>query len=350
VNDLFEALERAGDARCHVVTDAPSGLRAFIVIDDTTLGPAAGGVRTRRYASAGEALADGLQLARAMTLKCSLAGLAAGGGKAVVLDHDGLDRPRAFARLGAAIEDLGGLFRTAGDLGTTPADLAAMARATRYVHTDERGLAEAVARGLVRCVEACADLHGRSLAGLRIAVQGAGAIGARAAQAFAEAGMTVLVADVDASRAAEVAARTGARVVAPEAILAEDVDVVAPCAAGGVITAEVAATMRAWAVCGAANNALASREAARVLAERGVLHVPDPIASAGAVIDGIGASVMGLPDRGPLIDRLGEVAREVLTEARASRRIAVEVAEERAWRRIEQAGGRRRGMRAGIVR
>jgi leucine dehydrogenase len=325
-----------------VVTDVASGLRAFIVIDDTTLGPAAGGVRTRRYASASEALADVQRLARAMTLKCSLAGLRAGGGKAVVLEHDGLDRPRAFERLGAAVEELGGIFRTAGDLGTAPADLEAMARATRYVHTDERHLAESVARGLLRCIEACADLGGRSPAGLRIALQGAGSIGARAARVLSDAGMELVVADVDGARAAAVAAATGARVVPPEGVLVADVDIVAPCAAGGVITEEVAAAMRAWAVCGAANNAVASREAARLLAQRGILHVPDPIASAGAVIDGIAASVMGLPDRGPLIDRLGDVAREVLAESLRSGRSAIEVAEERAWTRIEQAGGRAR--------
>lgn len=342
MDDLFRALAQAGGARCVAVADAPSGLSAFIVLDDTTLGPAAGGVRTVQYPSASDALADGLRLARAMTLKCSLAGLPAGGGKAVVLAHDGLDRPRAFERLGAAIEELGGVFRTAGDLGTTAADLEAMARATSHVHTDERHLAEAVARGLVRCIEACADVRGKPVRGLRVAVQGAGAIGARAAQAFAGAGMEVVIADLDTARAEAVAAATGARVVAPERVLFEDVDVVAPCAAGGVITGEVAASMRAWAVCGAANNALSGRDVAGVLAARDVLLVPDVLASAGAVIDGIGASLMGLDDRGPLVDRLGEVAREVLAEAARSGKSTVEVAEARAWRRIVEAGGRAR--------
>ncbi|MFT3775885.1 MAG: Glu/Leu/Phe/Val dehydrogenase dimerization domain-containing protein [Minicystis sp.] len=343
MDDLFHALAQAGGARCVAVADAESGLAAFIVVDDTTLGPAAGGVRTLRYASAAEGLADGLRLARAMTLKCSLAGLPAGGGKAVVLAQDGLDRPRAFARLGAAIEELGGLFRTAGDLGTTAADLEAMAGATRYVHTDERHLAESVARGLVRSIEACAELRGRPVAGLRVAVQGAGSIGARAARAFVEAGMEVVIADVDAARAASVAADLGARVIAPEGVLGADVDIVSPCAAGGVIDHDVAASLRAWAVCGAANNVLSARDVAAVLANRGVLFVPDILASAGAVIDGIGASVMGLDDRGPLIDRLGETAREVLAEARQSGRSTVDVAEARAWRRIVAAGGRARG-------
>src|SRR5688572_16570387 len=117
--------------------DAASGLEAILVIDDVTLGPAAGGVRTRAYRSAGEALAEVAALARAMTIKCALAGLDAGGGKCVVLDHPRLNRPRAFSRLGERIAELGGLFRTAGDLGTTRADLAAMASSCPWVHSDE---------------------------------------------------------------------------------------------------------------------------------------------------------------------------------------------------------------------
>lgn len=340
-------LEAAGGARTVVVADRASGLRAFIAIDDTTLGPAVGGVRTMRYATSEDALADALALARAMTLKCSLAGLTAGGGKAVVLAHDGLDRRAAFRRLGEVIEELSGTFRTAGDLGTTAADLEVMASVCRYVHTDERGLAAAVARGLVACVEACAGVRGVELEGLRIVVQGAGSIGAAAARAFAALGLEVLLADVDEARARAVAASIDShvQVIAAEGALLVPADIVAPCAVGGVVTADVARSMRAWAVCGAANNALASPDVAGSLAARGVLHVPDPIASAGAVIDGIGASVMGLSDRGPLIDALGRTAREVLDGAIAAGRTPLEVAEHRARARIAEARAARERFR-----
>lgn len=338
MEELFTSPSTAGGPRCVFVADPRSGLRAIVALDDTTLGPAVGGVRTMRYPSADAALADVLSLARAMTRKCSLAGLDAGGGKAVVLLGDGVDRQKAFARLGQVVEELGGVFRTAGDLGTTAADLEVMAEHTRYVHTDERGLAAAVARGLLRCIEACASARGVPLAGLSVAVQGAGAIGASAARLLAEAGLRIVLADVDVGRA-EAVARTipGARVTPADRVLAEDVDILAPCAVGGVLTAEVVRGIHAWAVCGAANNVLASPEVAGLLAARGVLHVPDPIASAGAVIDGIGLSVMGLADRTPLIDRLGETARLVLAEAKASGRTPMEVAEARALARIEAA-------------
>src|SRR5262245_21890897 len=134
VGTLEDAVRALQIPRAHVVRDVRAGLEAVIVIDDTTLGPAAGGVRTRAYPSAIDAARDAARLAHAMTIKCALAGLDAGGGKAVVVDHAGLDRPRAFRALGEAVEALGGAFRTAGDLGTHAADLAAMAETTRYVH------------------------------------------------------------------------------------------------------------------------------------------------------------------------------------------------------------------------
>jgi len=298
--------------------DAASGLEAILVIDDVTLGPAAGGVRTRAYRSAIDALTEVAGLACAMTTKCALAGLAAGGGKCVVLDHAGLDRARAFAILGERIAELGGLFRTAGDLGTTAADLAAMAARCPYVHTDDTNLAAAVARGLLRCLEACAAVRGVAVAGLTVAVQGAGAIGAAVARALTDAGVKVTIADLDAARARAAAAATGAAIADPAAILTLPVDVVAPCAAGGAIDTAVAESIRAWAVCGAANNILASPDAEDALIGRGILIVPDVIASAGAVIEGIGATVMHLAARTPLIDALGATARLVLDESAAT--------------------------------
>ncbi|HEX2686313.1 MAG TPA: Glu/Leu/Phe/Val dehydrogenase dimerization domain-containing protein [Kofleriaceae bacterium] len=319
--------------------DAASGLEAILVIDDVTLGPAAGGVRTRAYPSPRDGFADAAALARAMTIKCALAGLPAGGGKCVVLDHAGLDRARGFRVLGERIAELGGLFRTAGDLGTTAADLAAMASHCEWVHTDESGLAAAVGHGVLRCVEACAELRGVAVAGLTIAVQGCGSIGAAVARRLAGAGARLIVADLDAARARAVASETGATVGDPAAILTAPVDVIAPCAVGGVVDVAVARAMRAWAICGAANNQLASPEAEDALIERGILFVPDVVASGGAVIEGIGRTVMQLADRTPLIDALGTTAHQILEEARASGARPTAIAQQRARARIATRRG-----------
>ncbi|NOY92304.1 MAG: amino acid dehydrogenase, partial [Deltaproteobacteria bacterium] len=128
-----------------------------------------------------------------------------------------------------------------------------------------------------------------------------------------------------------------ARVLDPARALMADVDVIAPCAAGQVLDLELARRLPAWGVCGAANGVLASAEAGEALHGRGVLLVPDVVASAGAVIDGIGESVMGLSDRSALIDGLGDLARRVLERAEAEDRPASAVAQALAEERL---GGR----------
>ena len=80
---------------------------------------------------------------------------------------------------------------------------------------------------------------------------------------------------------------------------------------------------------------LATPKAGQRLADRGVLFVPDIISSAGAVVEGVGRTVMGLADTGPLIDALGATAGEVLQSAKASGQSTTEVAEQRARKRIE---------------
>lgn len=341
MNELFSTLGEA-DAR-HTIfwQDAESGLRAVLVIDDVTLGPAAGGIRTQPYPSVHDAVFDAAKLAQNMTLKCALAGLDAGGGKVVVLDHPALDRVSAFRRLGERIEDLGGLFRTGPDLGTRAQDLAITGEATRYVNLDE-GFPEAVARGLVSCVQACASMHGaESLGNLRIAIQGCGSIGAASARALAKLGAVLVLADVEATRAETLAEELNAEVFDAEDVLLADVDIVAPCAVGGVLTRPRAEELRAWAVCGAANNILAERSVAEVLWRRNILHVPDAIASAGAVVEGIGRTVMELVDRTPLIDALGKTAFEVLQTAQDEKRTPLAVAEEKARARIAKARAER---------
>jgi leucine dehydrogenase len=313
------------------IRDDGCGLDAVIAIDSEALGPAIGGVRTRRYPDRAAMLADVTALARAMTIKCALAGLDAGGGKAVILDRPDLDRPRAFSRLGAELARLGGRFRTAGDLGTTAADVAAMAAVCPdYVHTDIAGFAASVARGLAACLRACRG----DLAGAAVAIQGCGAVGAAVARRLRALGAELRVADIVGERAAALAAEVSAAVVEPGEILAVDCDVVSPNAVGEVIDREVAAAIRGSVVCGAANNVFASLEAERDLVDRGVLVIPDAVASAGAVIDGIGRSVMGLDDPAPLIDALGDTAKEIADEARRSGAVPSMVAAARARRRI----------------
>lgn len=310
-----------------------SGLRAVLVIDSTHRGPAAGGTRTASYPSLAAAEADARRLARAMTLKCALAEVDAGGAKMVVVDHPGLDRSQAFARLGDWVQSFDGEFHTAGDLGTTDADLAQMAAQCDFVHDDTDRLAAAVGRGLVACTWAGADVLGIDRP-LSVAVQGCGTIGSAAARALAALDVDLVLADTDPSRASALAADLGAQVMAPSEILFAAVDVVSPCAVGGVVCADMVGKLRARLLCGAANNILADEVAGEKLMHQELLFVPDIIASAGAVVLGVAEKIMGLGDAAPLIDRLGTIAGDVLRESASSGRTPMAVAQERALRNL----------------
>src|SRR3954454_18571706 len=112
-----------------------SGLRLIVAVHSTVLGPSLGGMRLRRYPGGlREALDDVVALARTMTLKASAAGLDLGGGKAVMLD-DGDDSRREERLVAAAriIDDLGGAYVTAEDIGTSTADMDLIAQHARYV-------------------------------------------------------------------------------------------------------------------------------------------------------------------------------------------------------------------------
>lgn len=335
MSSLFDRLDDLGVSRVIALRHPPSGLKAFLVLDDLTLGPAAGGVRTLSYTTEAAALQDAAALARQMTLKCSLAGLDAGGGKLVVLDQPELDREAAFRWLGRRITELR-CFYTAGDLGTRPEDLEHMAEACPFVETAQLG--PAVGRAALRCLEALAERFGREVGELTIGVQGAGFIGGHVARAYREAGAELVIADLIPEKAEALAAELDAVTVSAEELAGSQLlDVFAPCGLGGVLTEALVGRLGAWGVCGAANAQLAGPGAAEALRKRRIEHVPGVLAGAGAVVQGIGRTRMGLSDPGVLIDELRSTTSRLLEEAELSSRAPAELAEEWAWERIELA-------------
>lgn len=273
---------------------ARSGLRAIVAIHSTALGPALGGTRFRPYPSAAAALADVLALSRAMSYKAALAGLPYGGGKAVIIgDPAELASPALFEEYAELLDSLGGRYLTAEDVGTTQADMDELGRHTPYVtgRSVEAGgsgdPSPMTAVGVLAAIEgALTHLTGeRSLAGRTIAVSGVGKVGSTLCELAAGHGASLVVADVEPSAAARVAASLGARIVDPSRIHAERCDVFAPCALGGAIDDARLGELACAAVVGAANNQLARPELAEALLARSICYVPDYVANAGGIIN-----------------------------------------------------------------
>ena len=98
-----------------------------------------------------------------------------------------------------------------------------------------------------------ADLSGR-----RVAVIGLGSVGGRARRGCSPTGgARLVVADVDQGKR-ELADELGADWTDPDAALTAEVDVLAPCALGGVLNDDTVPALRCRAIAGAANNQLAA--------------------------------------------------------------------------------------------
>ncbi len=137
---ITQLMASMGHEQVVFVADREVGLRALIAIHSTALGPALGGVRFWRYASEHEAMIDALRLSEAMTLKAAIAGLHQGGGKTVVMwDDPERARPLALLHaLGRAIDELGGRYLAAEDVGATTADMNGLARNDTMGHRCRR--------------------------------------------------------------------------------------------------------------------------------------------------------------------------------------------------------------------
>lgn len=320
-----------------VVRDRRAHAVAVVALHDTTLGPAHGGIRRVRYPDLAAAVRDVVALARAMTWKCALAEVPAGGGKAVIVDHDDLDREAAYRLVGRTVARLGGRFFTGPDVGTTADDLRIVAAETDRVAIGDGGgagdLAAATALGVFAAMESLFKALGRAPAGAVVAVQGLGAVGGALCGLLHAAGARLVVADVAADRVAAIVASYGARAVDPAAIATVPCDVFAPCALGGVLTAPVAAALPARGVCGAANNVFAEPAAAVALHARGIPVVPDFVANAGALIAGALWHLRGEAVGEVRIRRIGVTARDLLARAAAlgcpPSELALRLAEER---------------------
>lgn len=275
--------------------DTRSGLRAIIAIYSTALGPALGGTRFYPYRTEDEALADVLNLAKAMAYKNALAGLDLGGGKAVIIGDPATDKSEALLRAyGRFIASLGGRYVTACDVGTYSEDMDVIARECRFVtgRTAEHGgagdssvlTAFGVFQGMLAAAE---HLWGStSLRGRRVGIEGVGKVGRRLVTQLLEAGASVVVCDVSRQAIEAVLARHPEVEVAGDqaSLIREPIDIYAPCALGGSLTAEAATALRAAIVCGGANNQLAHPGIEKQLADRGILYAPDYVVNAGGVI------------------------------------------------------------------
>lgn len=334
--------------RVEVITGRRSGLVVTVALHSSVLGSALGGARLWTYPHWSDAVADALRLSAAMTLKNAAAGLDAGGGKSVIHLPEGtvLDPERrraAFLDLGDAVESLGGLYRTAEDVGSTTDDMLVVSERTAHVV----GLPDAVggsgepagptSLGVYESLRATLErvTGSTDVAGRRITVSGLGQVGSRLAVRLSAEGAVLTVTDVNPAKR-HLATELGATWAEPgtEHLVAADVFV--PAGIGGLLTAEVIDALAASAVCGPANNPLAEHAGAERLAARGILYAPDFVVNAGGVIylDLEAKQLAGRDETMARVAAIGDTLRRIFDDAASAGITPLAAAEDLAAGRL----------------
>jgi glutamate dehydrogenase/leucine dehydrogenase len=346
-NDVLEeGLSTSEHEDVVVIRRARSGLRAIIAVHSTLLGPSLGGARFYPYEDEAVALRDVLRLSSAMTEKAALAGLAHGGGKAVIIGDPSVVKTPALLRdFASAVNSLGGRYITAEDVGTTQDDMDLIRETTPFVGgtaTSRGGSGDpsaATAFGVVVAMEAAsAHRWGGDLKGKTVCVIGAGKVGQEVIRLLVQRQAVVVACDVDHDKA-DAARRNGcARIVDPLDATRTNADILCPCALGGLLTEDVVPDLHVGIIVGAANNQLASAQVADLLAAAGILYVPDFLANAGGIIN-IAEEANGY-DRARALKAVGHIhdtTTRVLERAEAHGITPEAAAEELVARRLARA-------------
>jgi leucine dehydrogenase len=352
---MFEELIAGWDGEEVVVRfDESNGAWIFVGVHSTVLGPGMGGTRMKTYDTPEEGLHDVLRLSAAMTLKQAAANLPFGGGKAVLAVAEvpprGSDARAALLRSYARVVDaLHGTYVTAADMNTSQAEMDVIGDVTPHVlgrspaHGGAGDPGPGTALGVFHAIRATWRhlTDSGDLEGVGVLVQGVGSVGAELAVHLQDAGAALNVADVDEARSKEVAGRTGAQLVAADAVIGTACDVYAPCATGGVLSIDTIPKLACRAVVGAANNQLASPDDAERLREAGILYAPDFVVNAGGVIWLAGYETLGWDDAQmqARLAGIGETLERVFHDADAQGITTAQAAERLARARLENAPG-----------
>jgi len=348
--DKFGYMEKFGYEQLCLFHDKYTGLKAITCIHNTVLGPSLGGTRIWNYANEEEAIEDVLRLAKGMTYKSALAGLALGGGKSVIIGDaaqvrkDPIRREAFWRAFGRYIEGLNGRYITAEDVGTSTQDMVYVNMETKHVV----GLpgrsgdpSPYTALGVFKSMKACCKhvYQDNSTKGKTVAVQGLGNVGYYLCKYLHEEGAKLIVSDIDQERIDRVVKEFGATAVDKDAIYGVDCDIYSPNALGATINDETIPQLKCKVVCGGANNQLKDPSVhGKALREKGIAYAVDYLANAGGVINvSYERAEGGYNEEASLrdIDRIYVRMGEILKISAESGNLTHEVADLMAEQRIE---------------
>ena len=300
-----------GPEKVITVYNAKIGMKGFVVIDNTAMGPGKGGIRMTPTVSSDEVA----RLARAMTFKCALADLPFGGAKAgIVADANQITKEHKnnliieFAKaVKFVVPDL---YIAGPDISTNEHDMQLFAqtignnKACTGKPFSMGGIPHEVGStgyGVFLATKQACDFLAMELAGKKIAIEGYGNVGSFAGKFLSEAGAIVthvsdkfgLIFNKDGldhkkimsaiNESGTVLAYPEALILPNEAILDADVDILITAAIPDRIKASDVDRIKAKLIV-EGSNIPATAEVEKLLHNKGIWVVPDFVANAGGVI------------------------------------------------------------------
>jgi glutamate dehydrogenase (NAD(P)+) len=286
------------------IYEPKSKLRAIVVIDNISLGPAVGGCRMATDVSTQEVF----RLARAMTLKNALANLPHGGAKSAILaDHHAQNKEALIREFAQAIKTLTD-YIPGPDMGTDENSMA-------FIH-DEIGRAVGLPKvlggipldtlgmtgyGLSVAAQVAADDISLHLKDARMVVQGFGNVGKAVAKYLGELGVKLIATCdskggihnsnginisqlIQAKESGTTVTQSGlGKPVSSEELLKIESDIFIPAARPDIFTEANQVLLKTLLVLEGANIPI-THPAAKSMYQRGIMIVPDVIANSGGVI------------------------------------------------------------------
>lgn len=368
-SSFHEYTDEFGPEKIVYVYEPRCKLKGIVVIDNTAIGPAIGGIRMTPTVNVDEVF----RLARAMTWKNALAGIPHGGGKAgIIADSRAITQRekeiliRQFAR---AIEPMN-QYIPGPDMGTDETAMAwirdeirrsiGLSQVLGGIPLDQVG---ATGYGLAVCGTVAVDYAGFELKGARVSVQGFGNVGRHAANYFSELGATLIVATdldgtiydpdgIDIALLSNIMAEKNGLKSYPrgkflprDAFIDLECDIFVPAAQPDVIDEGNADRLACKLILQGANIPI-TPGAERILHERGILSVPDFVANAGGVICGSVEYRGGTKKQAfvEIEEKLRENTKAVLEKSRLERTLPRDAALELAKERVLEAMRYRRSM------
>ena len=172
--------------------------------------------------------------------------------------------------------------------------------------------------------------------GKKVAVQGCGHVGYYLAGYLAEAGAQLYYTDINGSKVRRCVDEFGGEAVEGEAFYGLDVDVLAPCAIGGIINHATIPHLKAPIIAGGANNVLDDEvRDGEALEERGITYAPDYVINAGGLIN-VYAELKQLPRQKAMDDAAAifSTVKSVINSAKAEGIATIDAANKLAEQRI----------------